>query len=89
MDVENQTDLNNVDLEELFTIYNANRNNISEKMQELDKLQNNKKVIQYWLYKKCSHHWEREDVYSGPYDKPDYVCTKCGLIKDEYLYRLD
>ena len=62
-----------------------NRERLEKEMQELFKKQK-------WIEKKlkevsdkildtCDHKWERENVWVGPYDKPDLICSICNSIR--------
>lgn len=59
--------------------------NINNNLFHLEKKKNNllkrKENIESIIYFKCNHEWFCPDYYSGPYDKPDFICTKCNQIK--------
>ena len=52
--------------------------NLSQKQKEINnKITNITKII----FNKCDHQWEVENVWVGPYDKPDLICKICNSIK--------
>lgn len=48
---------------------------------EYEKYLAKEKNINDWLYKNCSHIWEKDDFFCGPYDKPGYICKTCKCSK--------
>ena len=68
-------------LSELMTKREAIYQRQRELNQELNQLETNLKQVKKEILKTCDHVWEREDVYCGPYDKPDNICRRCNSIQ--------
>jgi len=50
----------------------------------IEKINEQIKITEKQIYKICDHEWKRE---SSSYDeKTTYICNKCGLYDDKYIY---
>ena len=85
MSLEYDDNYTNLDINESFKLIKEHNQSIYNKKYEIQNLKDNISKLKMNIYNKCSHEWVREDVYTGPYDKPDFICKHCGLYKDRLL----
>lgn len=78
-------DINNFDLNQLLDLKNSIESKKQNYYNILKKIDKNLKDIDFTIYKKCNHEWERE--YSGgPYDRAEQICKFCNLYRNNFRY---
>ncbi len=58
---------------------NETRNKKWQAYKDYDEYIKEERYVEKWLLKNCDHEWKRSEFDYGPYDKPPWVCLKCGI----------
>lgn len=74
----------NKDLPNIINYYNEINNMYYQTKQLSNNLDLLKKNIQKNIYKLCDHDWITDNSYYD--EKTTFICSKCNLYKNKYLY---
>lgn len=75
----------NIELENELIKLENNTNLINDMKQKIYILEKEINLSQKKIFTLCPHNWVY-DTNSGPYDRTTYICEKCSLYKNRYLY---
>lgn len=81
--MEDQKEIN---VKELIELKNSTENEKWTYYKKFQQMDEKIKELEYLIYKKCNHEWERDYTYCGHYDKAEHICKFCNLNRNEYRY---
>ena len=80
-DTNKESDIETISKVELLIV---TRTELENKKYQLEReLKNMEKILDTnrdEILKTCIHKWNRSSVYTGPYEKPDLICSKCQSV---------